>query len=230
MINAASIKFTKTTVPASKGMRNSGMADEIFYANGIEICRNTMYMELYATIQKGGMPSNLRGKSKKSCDRKWNVAGLEKLLGTRSFKIRSKGNDADFYESYPDTTWGDPGTPITLTAVKAQVEGFIARNDIKLSNVFERWSVFLLKVKQPLTMDLYRQLAILPANITTDYFGTIKSIVSVLLSNFGTISGYMSYSPDEAKKIQELIGTPNQKFLDEKLYDIFSGQTFDMVH
>jgi hypothetical protein len=217
MNNLGKITVTKETIKVGKV---PGFMDEIYYVNGVKVCSNHPHMESFCSIGKGGAPSNIRDKSKRAVDVRWDRAGLIKLLGTSDFKIGSLsslgGRAGDFNDDYPDTTWGYPGRAITTTGVRSSIEDWIESRNIKLSNLFEKWDAFIARFDTP----VYRGLANTLKDAKNNIDIAPETFVDTVLSNFATLSGYMAYSPEELEPLKRLIAT-DQQTVANKLFDLW---------
>ena len=115
------LKFTKVTSSTDRFGRKRETTD--FFVNGIKVATTRKYRETYCTIKIGSL-SNIRDKVKPAYATNWDRAGLEKILGTKSFTIGGRGS-VDFRDGYPDTTWGDTGFAISMAGVKEAILNFI---------------------------------------------------------------------------------------------------------
>jgi hypothetical protein len=131
-------------------------------------------------------------------------------LGTDDFSIGSRNSrNADFIDSYPDTTWGDPGTSMSARCIKESIDEWRISRTIKLSNLMENWKYFINRLNTPKNKDLYRIL--FDAKRDVDELGTDKFIlINAILAYFDRLSKYFAYTSEELSALKELISTDIQ--------------------
>lgn len=142
------IKVTKKVLPLySDGHGN--LTKTVFYVNDMIICEAYKSREAFCTVDKHGRPSNIRNKYKNAYHTSWDINNIETLFNHRPTK-------EDFKNSYPDLTWGDPGSMITLKRVKELLEKF--DNKIQLD---KSWSIPDKNTKPKIyDLDFYKALEI----------------------------------------------------------------------
>jgi hypothetical protein len=121
-------KVTKKQLPLYSD-EHGNLTKTVFYVNDMIICETFKRREAFCTIDKHGAPSNIRNKYKNAYNTNWYVNNIETLFKHRPTK-------EDFKNSYPDLTWGNPGSMITIKGVKELLEKF--HNKIQLDN---SWSL-----------------------------------------------------------------------------------------
>jgi hypothetical protein len=195
-------KISKETVEApNKTGKKSGLPIENYYANGVLVLSNNWHMEDFV------------GKARKSVDRIWNKAGLQKLLDVPANAI----NSFDFPNSYPDTVNGTVGKPATQDFVRLNIENFVLSNNVKLTNIgnVTYWGGFVMKFGME-NFALRSKIFTARSAYQKD-FAKAPEFADTLLSNFGTVGKYMAYDPDEVKRIIEIVGTPEVTKLKQKM-------------
>jgi hypothetical protein len=226
-LDPTKLKITKELVPTNSSRPfNSGYGNENWYVNGILVLTNRVYNEMFCSIGKGGSPSNIRDKSKKACDSNWNRKGLVQLLGTDKFRIGSKNRQQDFNDDYPDTTWGYPGSKANSAYIREAIARFTRAMDVRLSNltVNGNMRIFMERFGTPHNQDLAKKLAEAYRGMGKD----LNPLIDLLLSNFGTISGYMGYSDEDKKYLQEQI-SEDQETVKEALTRLYQPQKAEIL-
>lgn len=119
------MKITKTT----ESIKGRGEVTT-FFVDGVAVATHRKFKEWFCTIKKGA-PSNIRDRVKNARETSWIREGLEKVLGTTDFRVGYPTRSFtrvtetyDFYNDYPNTTWGYAGSALTVAKIKKLIEEF----------------------------------------------------------------------------------------------------------
>lgn len=94
-----------------------------FFVDGIKIAECIKKQEWFCTLKKG-TPSTIRDRVKTAYETKWNRDGLNEYFGTFPSIGSPIRKQPIFNDDYADTTWGYPGSRLTVSKVKQCIAAY----------------------------------------------------------------------------------------------------------